>query len=144
MAAEVLIYVGGAYLLLWALSHLMFPKLLHWGTALAPLDDFNRYLMLIFSKLLLFFYIGAALICFIYADDIADTDIGLALLIFLSLYWLLRAALQVQHFGLKKADTMNVKMSAGNVSNQTISYILLVMFLVGFAIYLAPVLITKL
>lgn len=144
MAVEVLIYIGGAYLLLWALSHLMFPKLLNWRTTLSPLDDFNRYLMLIFSKLLLFFYLGTAIICFIYAGELTDTDIGLAILIFLSLYWLVRAILQVQHFGFKKADTMNVKMSAGNVSNRTISYILLIMFLVGFAIYLAPVLIAKL
>lgn len=143
MAAEVMIYIGGAYLLLWALSHLMFPKLLKWGTTLASLDDFNRYLMLIFSKLLLFFYLGTALILFIYAGDLADTDVGLAILIFLSLYWLVRAVLQIQHFGFKKADKMNVKMSTGNVSNQTISYILLGMFLIGFAIYLAPVLIIK-
>jgi uncharacterized membrane protein len=144
MTAEVLVYIGGAYQLVWALSHLMFPKLLKWETALAPMDDFNRYLMLIFSKLLLFFYLGTALICFIYARELPDTDTGLAVLIFLSLYWLVRAILQVQHFGFKKADMMNVKMSTSNTSNQTISYILFIMFLVGCGLYLAPVLVTKL
>jgi len=144
MAAEVLIYIGGVYQLTWALSHFLFPKLLKWKTTLAPLDDFNRYLMLIFSKLLLFFYLGTALICFIYAGEFADSNVGLAILIFLSLYWLVRAILQVQHFGFKRADKMNVKMSTSDVSNQKISYILFIMFLMGFAIYLAPVLLIKL
>jgi hypothetical protein len=144
MTAEVLIYVGGAYQLVWALAHLRFPKQLDWGNALATLDDFNRFLMLIFSKLLLFFYLGTALICFIYARELPDTDIGLAVLIFLSLYWLVRAILQVQHFGFRKADMMNVKMSSSNVSNQIISYILFIIFLIGCGLYLAPVLLTKL
>jgi len=143
MTTEILIYVGGAYQLVWALTHFYFPKQLDWKNTLAPLDDFNRILMLIFSKLLLFFYLGTALICFIYARELPDADMGLALLIFLSAYWLVRALLQVQYFGLKKANTLNVQLSSGNVSNQTISYILLIVFLTGFGLFLAPVIITK-
>ncbi len=130
--------------MLWALSHLLFPKMLDWGNALAPLDDFNRVLMLIFSKLLLFFYLGTALICFIYARELRDTDIGIAVLAFLSAYWLVRALLQVQHFGLRKTSRLNVKLSARDVSNQTVSIILFVMFLAGFGLFLAPVIIAKL
>jgi hypothetical protein len=143
MASEILIYSGGVYQLVWAFAHFKFPKQLDWGNALAPLDDFNRILMLIFSKLLLFFYLGTALICFIYARDLPDADLGLALLIFLSLYWLVRALLQVQYFGFKKADTLNVQLSTSDVSNQTISYILFIGFLMGFGLFLAPVLLTK-
>ena len=85
MTTEILIYVGGAYQLVWALTHFYFPKQ----------------------------------------------------------YWLVRALLQVQYFGLKKANTLNVQLSSGNVSNQTISYILLIVFLTGFGLFLAPVIITK-
>jgi predicted transporter len=98
--------------------------------------------MLIFSKLLLFFYLGTALICFIYARELPDTDMGLAILIFLSLYWLVRALLQVQYFGLRQANALNVKLSSGNVSNQAISYILLIIFLTGFGLFLAPVILS--
>ena len=143
MASEILIYIGGSYLLVWALTHFYFPKLLDWENALATLDDFNRILMLIFSKLLLFFYLGTALICFIYAGELPDTDLGLALLIFLSLYWLVRALLQVKYFGFRKANTLNVQLSSSDVSNQTISYILFITFLIGFGLFLAPVVITR-
>ena len=142
MTAEILIYIGGVYQLVWAFTHSYLPKQLDWKNSLAPLDDFNRILMLIFSKLLLFFYLGTALICFIYARELPDTDMGLAILIFLSLYWLVRALLQVQYFGLRQANALNVKLSSGNVSNQAISYILLIIFLTGFGLFLAPVILS--
>jgi hypothetical protein len=139
MNTEILIYIGGLYQLLWALAHLQFPKQLDWENALATLDDFNRILMLIFSKLLLFFYLATALLCFTYARRLRDTDIGLAVLTFLSAYWLIRALLQVKYFGFRKANTLNVQLSSSGVSNQTISYILFSIFLMGSALYLAPV-----
>jgi hypothetical protein len=142
MTSEILIYIGGAYQLLWAFTHFYFPKLLDWGNALASLDDFNRILMLIFSKLLLVFYLVTALICFIFAGELPDTDIGLAVLIFLSLYWLVRALLQVQYFGFRKANTLNVQLSSSDVSNQTISYILFITFMIGFALFLVPAVLT--
>jgi hypothetical protein len=143
VSSEILIYIGGSYQLVWALTHFLFPKQLDWDNALAKLDDFNRILMLIFSKLLLVFYLGTALISFIYASELLDTDIGLAVLIFLSSYWLVRALLQVQYFGFGRANTLNVQLSSSGASNQTISYILFVVFLIGTALYLAPVLLTR-
>jgi hypothetical protein len=143
MSARILIYVGGAYQLLWAFAHLQFPKQLDWDNALATLDDFNRILMLIFSKLLLVFYLGTALICFIHARELLDTNIGVTVLLFLSVYWSVRALLQVQYFGFKGANTLNVQLSSGGVSNQAISYILFVVFLIGSGLYLAPVLLTR-
>lgn len=143
MKTETLIYIGGSYQLVWALAHFQFPKQLDWENALATVDDFNRILMLIFSKLLLVFYLGTALICFIYARELLDTGIGLAVLIFLSSYWLVRALLQVQYFGFRKANTLNVQLSSSGVSNQTISCILFIIFLMGSGLYLAPVVLTK-
>ena len=142
MTSEILIYIGGAYQLLWAFTHFYFPKLLNWENALATLDDFNRILMLIFSKLLLAFYFVTALICFIFAGELPDTDVGLAVLIFLSLYWLVRALLQVQYFGFRKANTLNVQLSSSDVSNQTISYILFITFIIGFVLFLVPAVLT--
>lgn len=143
MNAELLIYIGGGYQLLWALAHFHLPKQLDWENALAKLDDFNRILMLIFSKLLLFFYVGTAVICFAYPRELLDTDLGSALLIFLSAYWLVRALLQVRYFGFKRANTLNVQMSPGGASNETVSYILFVMFLLGTGLYLAPVVLAR-
>ena len=144
MNTEILVYIGGAYQLVWALSHFLFPKQLDWENTLATLDDFNRILMLIFSKLLLVFYLGTALICFIYASDLLDTNVGLAVLVFLSIYWLARTLLQVQYFGFKKANSLNVQLSSSGTSNQTVSTILFTIFLMGSGLFLAPVLITKL
>lgn len=144
MSTEILVYIGGAYQLTWVLAHFMFPKQLDWKNSLASLDDFNRILMLIFSKLLLVFYLGTALICFIYASDLLDTNVGLAVLIFLSVYWLARTLLQVQYFGFRKANSLNVQLSSSGTSNQTVSSIFFVIFLMGSGLFLAPVLITKL
>lgn len=147
---KILIYIGGAYQLLWALCHIMFPKQFDWKNSLAPLDAMNRISMLIFSKLLLFFYLGTALIVFLQADALLDTDLGTAVLIFLSLYWLVRAVLQVQYFGFKKANSLNLKWTAGadgssgKLSNQAISFSLFGMFLVGCALFLIPVLCSRL
>jgi hypothetical protein len=143
MKAQVLIYVGGLYQLVWALAHYQFPKQLDWENALAPLDDFNRVLMLIFSKLLLVFYLGTALICFVYATALLDTGVGLAILVFLSLYWLARALLQVHYFGFARADTLNVQLSSSGVSNRTVSWILFALFLMGTGLFLAPVVLTR-
>ncbi len=143
MADEILVYIGGAYQVTWIISHLMFPRIFDWPNTLAKLDDFNRYLMLIFSKLLLVFYLGTTVICFVYADDLLDTNLGLAILIFLAVYWLVRALLQVQYFGFERANSMNVQMSSSDTSNKTISIILFFIFLTGTALFLAPVLITK-
>ena len=144
MNTEILVYIGGAYQLVWVLAHFLFPKQLDWENTLATLDDFNRILMLIFSKLLLVFYLGTALICFIYASDLLDTNVGLAVLVFLSIYWLARTLLQVQYFGFKKANSLNVQLSSSGTSNQTVSTILFTIFLMGSGLFLAPVLITKL
>ncbi len=144
MAAEILVYIGGAYQVTWIISHLMFPRIFDWKNTLASLDDFNRYLMLILSKLLLVFYLGTAVFCFVYADDLVDTDLGIALLIFLAIYWLVRALLQVQYFGFERANSMNVHMSSSDTSNKTISIILFFIFLMGTALFLAPVLLSEL
>ena len=143
MGTEILVYIGGAYQLLWAFAHFQLPKQLDWENALAGVDDFNRILMLIFSKLLLVFYVGTALICFVYAGELMTTGVGSAVLVFLSVYWLVRALLQVQYFGLKRANTLNVQLSSSGVSNQTISYILLVIFLLGSLLYLVPVVLMR-
>lgn len=139
MNSEVLVYAGGSYQLIWALAHLMFPKQLDWKNTLSTLDDFNRILMLIFSKLLLFFYVGTAVICFIHAEDLVDTDVGTAVLVFLSVYWLARALLQVQYFGFSKANALNVQLSSSGISNQTVSSILFIVFLIGCGLFLSPV-----
>ncbi len=144
MAAEILVYIGGAYQVTWIISHLMFPRVFDWANTLASLDDFNRYLMLIFSKLLLVFYLGTAVICFVYADDLLDTDMGIAILIFLAVYWLVRALLQVQYFGFERANSMNVQMASGGTSNRAISIILFLIFLTGTGLFLAPVLFSRL
>ena len=141
---EILIYVCGLYQLLWVAAHLQFPKQCDWENSLAVLDDFNRVLMLIFSKLLLFFYLATAIICFLYPRELLGTGVGSALLVFLAAYWLLRALLQVHYFGFSRANTMNVKLSTSDVSNETISYILFFIFLAGTVLFLAPVLVMRL
>jgi len=143
MNIETLIHVGGAYQLIWALAHYLFPKQLDWKNALATLDDFNRILMLIFSKLLLVFYLGTALICLMYARALIETEVGIAVLIFLCVYWVVRALLQVQYFGFRRANTLNVQLSSRGVSNETVSWILFGIFLAGVGLFLAPVILAR-
>lgn len=147
MDAKVLIYIGGVYHLCWATFDLFWPYLFNWKKTLLPLDDFNRVLLPITSKLLSFLYASLAYISFCYTRELLETRLGRALLIFAALFWTIRAGMQIQFYGFKKANEKQIpempfSLFVKAVSNQFASSTMFVIMTVGIAIYLIPVLLT--
>src|SRR3990170_1913808 len=101
MDSKVLIYVGGVYHLCWATFDFFWPYLFNWEKTLEPLDDFNRPILRIASKLLSLLYAGLAYFSFFHTRELLETGIGRALLIFMALFWTIRAGMQIHFYGFR-------------------------------------------
>ena len=117
---------------------------MNWKITLKPLDYFQRTLPYIISRLLVVLYLGFAYLSFFRTSELLHTDLGRDILIFISAYWIIRAVMQVQYFGLfSKSNTISIdrdpyKMPVGNISNQTLSNLFLLVFMFGIACYVVP------
>jgi hypothetical protein len=143
MTIEMLLYIGAVYHLAWALFDFFWPKLFDWEQTLASLDDIQRILPPLTSRMLVVLYLGIAYVSLFHQKELLVTDLGRAVLIFVSVYWAVRATLQVRYFGLRKADGFNVSFSSyvpnspfKNLSNNTISLIFLIEFITASVLYL--------
>ncbi len=139
MSLNTLIYVGGVIQLASGLVHIGLTKTLDQEEAVP--DELFRITLLIFSKLLLVFYLGTAFICFFCTEELTTTNLGSVVLVFLSVYWVMRAMLQVQYFGFKRANDLKAMLPGGGMSNQTFSTILFVVFLLSCLPFIIPVIV---
>jgi len=142
MKTEIFLYIGGVFNLIWATFDFFWPKFFNWKEALAPLDDLHRILLPLTSRMLVVFYLGVAYISFFHASELISTDLGKTFLVFVSIYWAVRAVLQIHYLGFKKANEFNVAFSSYfpivNISNKTISYMFFIEFLIISALYFIP------
>ncbi len=144
MDTEVLIYIGGVYHLAWATFDSLWPIAFNWKKTLKPLDYVQRTLPYIVSRLLVVLYLGIAYLSLFRTSELLHTDLGRDILIFISAYWIIRAVMQVQFFGLfGKANTVSMdrdayKMPLSSISNQTAMNLFLLVFLFGIACYAIP------
>jgi hypothetical protein len=145
MTIEVLLYIGAVFHLAWAVFDFFWPQIFDWKNTLASLDDLQRILPPLTSRMLVVLYLGIAYISLFHTEELLVTDLGRTVLIFVSVYWAVRAILQVRYIGFRKANEFNVSLSSyapslpvKNVSNRTISIILLIEFIVASALYLIP------
>jgi hypothetical protein len=143
MTIEILLYIGAVYHLAWALFDFFWPRIFNWKKTLAPLDDIQRILPPITSRMLVVLYLGIAYISLFHAKELLVTDLGRTFLIFVSVYWAVRAILQVRYIGFRKANEFNVSFSSyapklpfKNVSNETVSIILFTEFVAASTLYL--------
>ena len=147
MDTKVLIYAGGVYHLCWATFDYFWPYLFNWKKTLLPLDDFNRPILRITSKLLSFLYATLAYFSFFHTRELLETGIGRSLLIFAALFWTIRAGMQIHFYGFKRANEierpeMPFALLFKNVSNQAVSRMMFVIFVIGMALYLIPAVVT--
>jgi len=147
MSVTILLYLGGIYHLGWAVFDMLWPKLFNWKTTLAPLDDFNRAVLYISGRLLVLLYLFLAWVSFYYGGELLRTNLGKTILLFVVVYWGYRAVMQVQFFGFRKANTLNIKVSNGNfpapinkMSNQSLSTMIFGIMIIGILLYGLPVL----
>jgi hypothetical protein len=80
-----------------------------------------------------------------HATDLIATDLGRTILFFVSVYWVVRAILQVYYIGFEKANEFNIAFSSyvpfspfRSMSNKLISYLLFLEFMIISGLYLIP------
>ena len=125
--AEIMIFVGGVFNLGFAIYHIMFWRLFRWREDLASLRHINRSVMQVLNLCLTFVFLVMAYVSFFHTSELIQTSLGKTLLIAFSLFWFLRMIEQVVFFGTKN------KMSVAFT----------LVFLLGSAIYLLPILLAK-
>lgn len=142
MRTEYFLYIGGIFNLIWAVFDFFWPKFFNWKETLASLDDLQSIMLPLTSRMLTVLYLGVTYISFFHASDLINTDLGRTFLLFISIYWAVRAILQAHYFGFKKANEFNVDFSSFvsflNLSNKIISSILFFEFLIISALYFMP------
>ena len=124
MNSETVVIIGGIYNFAFALFHLMFWRLFRWKEDLASLSRVNRCIMQVINLCLTFVFLAVAYISFFHTTELLSTSLGKALLVLISIFWILRAIEQIVFFDLRKK----------------ISVALLVICVFGALIYLFPVL----
>ncbi len=140
---ELLLVAGGIYHLCWAAFDTFWPHFFAWRRTLAALDDINRSLLYILSRLLVLLYLYVATVSFCYRRELLGSALGKTLLTFVAVYWGFRALMQVQFFGFARANRMNISVSELNfpppinrLSNRTVSIGFFIIMLIGTTLYL--------
>lgn len=124
MNSDALLILGGIFNLVFAVFHLSFWRIFNWQQDLKPLRYVNRALMQILNLCLTFVFFIFAYISFSYTYDLLITRLGHSIITSISVFWFLRAFMQVAFFGLK---------------NKT-SILFFVLFLIGGVLYIYPLL----
>jgi hypothetical protein len=124
MNSDILLILGGIFNLLIAIFHLSFWRIFNWHQDLKSLRYVNRAVMQILNLSLTFVFFIFAYISFTYTYELLITRLGHSIIASISVFWFLRAFMQVAFFGLK---------------NKT-SILFFILFLIGGIIYLYPML----
>ena len=125
ITALALLIAGGLYCIGFAVFHLFFWRLFDWRNELTLLGPINRHVMPIMNWCLIVLFLLFAYCSLFHTQELLGTELGKSLLVGISFLWLFRAALQVVYFGLKNK----------------VSLCLFVLFLLGFCLYSAPLVI---
>jgi hypothetical protein len=145
MKIEVLLYIGAFFHLIWAVFDFFWPRFFNWKETLASLDDLQRVIPPLTSRMLVVLYLFVAYVSLFHASDLTATELGRSILLFVSVYWAVRAILQVKYIGFDKANRFDIAFSSyapssplRRMSNKQLSYLLFAEFLLISALYLIP------
>jgi hypothetical protein len=117
--------VGAFYNLAFAIFHAFFGKIFKWDKQLRLLNFVNKGIIRILNLCLILVFLFFFYISFFHTIELTSTKLGLSTLLFISLFWFIRALEQIYFYGLKNR----------------ISLILFLIFIFGGLIYLRPILI---
>ncbi|MBA4369468.1 MAG: hypothetical protein C0403_17720 [Desulfobacterium sp.] len=146
MGFKSFIYVGGMYHLCFALFDLSWPFIFNWRKTLANLDDLNKSILFILSRLNALLFVSFAYLEFFQIDELINSTIGNLVLLYIVIFWSIRAAMNLQFFGFfKKANHLKVVRSDLNFpfagsSNQVIVNAFFFIFIFGIIVHLIPLL----
>ncbi len=96
-----IVLICGFYSLAFAIFHLMFWNIFGWKKDLARLRPENRAIMQILNLRLIYVFLFAALMCFVFPDEMISTAMGKAFMAGFSLFWLGRTVEQFVFFRMK-------------------------------------------
>lgn len=122
MNSETYLIIGGIYTLGFLIFHLLFWKIFNWKKGLRLLNAIDRSTMQVLNISLTFVFFIFSYISLYYSTDLISTDLGMSIIILISIFWFIRSILQIIFYGL----------------NNKVSLILFVIFLCGGMIYLIP------
>lgn len=117
-----LLYAGAAFNLGFLVFHLLFRRLFRWDEQLPRLTPVNRGVMVVLNWCLMIVFAGFAVLSLLFAEALLSSPLGHAILAFIAVFWLLRAAQQPVYFGFR--DPVSKAFTA--------------VFLLGAAFYAAP------
>lgn len=92
---------GSIFHIAFVIFHLLFWKLFDWINDLKKLSYVNRSIIQILNLRLIFVFLIFAYISFFQTDPLLTSELGKAMIIAMSLFWLLRAIEQIVYFGIK-------------------------------------------
>ena len=121
---ENLIKIGGYYHIAFLIFHIMFWKLFDWKKDLKSLSYINRAVMQILNIKLIYVFLVFSFISIFYTKELLTTELGFVLIVSIMLFWLFRTIEQLIFFDIKNSK----------------SIILTFLFIVGFGLYLLPIL----
>ena len=124
MVNDTILILGGIYNLLIAIFHLSFWRIFNWNNDLKSIRFVNRAIMQILNLSLTFVFFIFAYISFSYTYELLITRLGHSIIASISVFWFLRAFMQVAFFGMKNK----------------VSVLIFIIFLIGGIIYLYPML----
>jgi hypothetical protein len=127
MNGKYLLVAGAFYNLAFAIFHAFFWKLFGWKEDLSSLTSLNRSVMQILNLCLMFVFIIFAYVSAFHSSELLDIKLGKALLLSITIFWLLRAVEQVIFFDL----------------HTKISLAFFAAFLLGALLYLMPALLPR-
>lgn len=117
-----LIIIGGIFNLSFAIFHLFFWKLFNWKDELKGIDFINQNIMQVLNLCLIFVFFVFSYISIFHTNDMLNTGLGISLTLCIAVFWFLRSLEQIIFFKLKTS----------------ISWILLILFIVGTFLYGIP------
>ncbi len=124
MNKDVLLFICGIHIILFAIFHVAFWKFFNWRNDLKKLILANRAIMQISNILLIYIFLFIALLCFFFTKELYTTNIGKALLCGVSLFWFIRT---IEQFIFLR------------INNKWV-HILTALFIAGTIVFLLPVL----
>ena len=124
MDPKVFVWLGGAHSLAFAVFHLGFWKLFGWRQTLRTATVADRAILQILNLRLIYVLVGVAVLCFAFTDELLHTGLGRALLLGMSLFWVGRT---IEQFVFLRI-------------NRPFVHVLTALFVVGAALFAAPLL----
>jgi hypothetical protein len=122
MDADIIIKIGGLYNLGFLVFHAMFWKLFKWKKELPKLTRMNGAIVQVMNLCLMFCFLFFGYISLCRTSELIVSSMGRALLLFIALFWLIRAIEQLVFFSHKRRASITM----------------FILFLLGFGFYAYP------